>query len=113
MKVLNMIMIFVLLICWLAIRKAPLLLVDIAATAIGMVIVWRCRVLASELIAQRGDNPAFISFDARPTRRQRRLMAHSLAWSLRRTEMASLLPLADARAERLVIAWAVRAAASA
>jgi len=39
LKVLNMIMIFVLLICWLAIRKAPLLLVGIAATAIGIVIV--------------------------------------------------------------------------
>lgn len=103
-------MIFVLLAGSLAIRMAPLLLVDIAATAIGMVIVWRCRVLASELIAQRGDNPAFISFDARPTRRHRRLMARSLAWSLRRTEMESLLPLADARAERFVVAWAARAA---
>ncbi|MFW2850718.1 hypothetical protein ACM61V_02165 [Sphingomonas sp. TX0543] len=99
-----MLMIFVLLVASLAIRKAPLLLVDIAATAIGIFIVWRCRVLATELIAQRGDNPAFTSFDARPTRRQRRLMARSLAWSLRRTEMASLLPLADARAERLVVA---------
>ncbi|CAM3248854.1 hypothetical protein SPAN111604_13040 [Sphingomonas antarctica] len=105
-----MIMIFVLLVGSLAILKAPLLLVDIAATVIGMVIVWRCRVLGSELIAQRGATPAFTSFDARPTRRQRRLMARSLAWSLRRTEMASLLPLADARAERLVVAWAARAA---
>lgn len=109
----NMIMIFILLVGSLAIRKAPLLLVDIVATAIGMIIVWRCRALASELIAQRGGNPAVTSFDARPTRRQRRLMARSLVWSLRRTEMASLLPLADARAERLVVAWAARAAASA
>jgi len=105
-----MITIFVLLVGSLAIRKAPLLLVNIAATAIGMVIVWRCRVLARELLAQRGDDPGVTSFDARPTRRQRRLMARSLAWSLRRTEMASLLPLADARAERLVVKWAARAA---
>lgn len=105
-----MMMIFVLLVGSLTIRKAPLLLVDIAATAIGMVIVWRCRALASELIAQRGGNLGFTSFDARPTRRQRRLMARSLAWSLRRTEMASLLPLADVRAERFVVAWAARAA---
>lgn len=99
-----MIMIFALLAGLLAIRIVPGVLVDIAATAIGMFIIWRCRVLARQLLAQRDASLAPPSACARPSRRQRRIAARALAWSLRRTEMMSLLPLIDARAERFVAA---------
>lgn len=99
-----MIMIFVLLASLLAIRIVPVVLVDIAATAIGIFIIWRCRVLARQLLAQRHANPSPASAYARPSRRQRRIAARALRWSLRRTELMSLLPLIDARAERVVAA---------
>lgn len=103
-----MIMIFVLLVGSLAVRFAPIVLVDIVATAIGIFIIWRCRVMARQQLAQREINLAHNVEYARPTRRQRRISAKALKWSLRRTELMSLLPLIDARAERFVTAWELR-----
>lgn len=99
-----MITIVFVLACLLAIRVVPMVLTASVATAFGVFIIWRCRVLGRQLLAQRGANPASMPWDARPSRRQRRIAARALAWSLHRTEFRSLLPLIDAQAERTFVA---------
>jgi hypothetical protein len=108
MEELAMFTIALVLACLLAIRVVPMVLTAIVASAFGGVIIWRCRALGWQLLAQRASNPASMPSNARPSRRQRRIAARALAWSLHRTEFRSLLPQIDPLAERIIVAVEAR-----
>lgn len=96
-----MLLAFILITGWLAVRYVPQLIVGLIATLLGIYLIRSSRMAAQALIGAGAAHRGKLDYDRKPSRSERRLMRRHLKLALRQTELASLLPGVMARARRI------------
>lgn len=89
------------LLVWHGAMATARVMVDAAATAMGLILFARADRLHRRILALRDERGSF-DFDRRPSRAERRLMAAGLKLAIRQTELRSLFSQVAARCERLL-----------